>query len=329
MVVAFIREDNEPYEASQVDQDGLWKKVIGELFEDFLLFFAPQMHAQVDFTHAPDFLDKELFQEVTDRKKGRRFADRLVKVRLKNGEAKWVLVHIEVQSKNETDFPERMFQYFYRIYDRYKERIVAIAVHTSPVKNDTSEHFEYDYFGTKLHYSYTNYRTGDYPDKELDKSSKLFSKIVLAAKTLHKTKDEEHQRFLFKRKLMREIVQNQTYPRTSVQAAFHFIDYLLQLPESYTKQLSEEIRPIIRKETKLMELYNKENASPTIMNAFDLEFVKGIEKGKIEGKIEGKIAERNAIALKLMEEQLPLEKISAITGLSLEEVKEIGKTTHS
>lgn len=30
-----------------------------------------------------------------------------------------------------------------------------------------------------------------------------------------------------------------------------------------------------------------------------------------------------------MEEQLSLEKVSAITGLSLEEVKEIGKTTHS
>lgn len=60
---------------------------------------------------------------------------------------------------------------------------------------------------------------------------------------------------------------------------FPIIDYLLQLPETYTKQLSEEIRPMIRKEAELMELYNKENASPTIMNAFDLELEKGIEQG--------------------------------------------------
>ncbi len=75
-----------------------------------------------------------MFQEVTDKKKGRRFADQLVKVQLKNGEEQWILIHIEVQSKNETVFPERMFQYFYRIYDRYQEKIVAMTIHTSPSK---------------------------------------------------------------------------------------------------------------------------------------------------------------------------------------------------
>ena len=84
---------------------------------------------------------------------------------------------------------------------------------------------------------------------------------------------------------MREIIRNKDYSRTAVQAVFHFIDYLLQLPKAYTKQLSEEIRPIIREETELMELYNKENASPTILNAFDLELEKGIKQG-IEAGLE-------------------------------------------
>ncbi len=124
---------------------------------------------------------------------------------------------------------------------------------------------------------YKNYHMEAYPDKKLEQSDNIFSKIVLATKALHQTKDEEHQRYLFKGKLMRELIRNQNYPRTAVQAVFHFIDYLLQLSEAYTKQLSEEIRPMIRRE---MELYNKENASPTIMNAFDLELEKGIELEK-------------------------------------------------
>ena len=66
-----------------------------------------------------------------------------------------------------------------------------------------------------------------------------------------------------------------------------------------------------------MELYNKENAPPTIMNTFDLEFEKG--------KIEGKIGERHTIAQKLILEKLPLEMVSTATGLTLEEVKEIQK----
>ncbi|MFC5591240.1 hypothetical protein ACFPRA_20365 [Sporosarcina soli] len=154
-----------------------------------------------------------------------------------------------------------------------------MAVHTSPNKNAIPDRFTYDYLGTQLHYMYRNYHMEAYPDKKLEQSDNIFSKIVLAAKALYQTKDEKHQRYLFKGKLMRELIRNQNYPRTAVQAVFHFIDYLLQLPETYTKQISEEIRPMIRKEAERMELYNKENASPTIMNAFDLELEKGIEQG--------------------------------------------------
>lgn len=31
------------------DYDQLWKDVIAELFEEFLLFFAPELYEQVDF----------------------------------------------------------------------------------------------------------------------------------------------------------------------------------------------------------------------------------------------------------------------------------------
>src|SRR5690606_8868138 len=104
-----------------------WKKVIGDVFERFLQFFAPILYEHVDFTKKPEFLQQELFQEVVDSKKGWRMADQLVKVHLKDGQEKWILVHVEVQSDNEEDFSERMFQYFYRIYDRYKQKIVAFA----------------------------------------------------------------------------------------------------------------------------------------------------------------------------------------------------------
>ena len=299
---------------------GFGKRLLEICLKTFYFFFAPELHKHVDFSKETDFLDKELFQEVVDEQKGRRFADRLAKVHLKNGQERWVLVHIEVQSVNEIEFPERMFQYFYRIYDRYKEKIVAIAVHTSPHHSGISEKFEYDYFGTKLIYSYTNCKIEDYANKELERSEKLFSKIILAAKALHKTKDEVYRRYLFKRKLMREIIRKQEYSRTAVQATLHFVDYLLQLPEEYMKQLSVEIRPIIREEKELMELYNKENSSPTIMNTFDLELEKGIEQG-IE-------QEKRGIAKKLILKNMPLATIVEVTGLTLKEVKEIQETVN-
>ena len=96
MVIAVLMEPPSNY---SIDQDGLWKKAIRDLFEDFLLFFAPELHAHVDFSKTPDFLQQELFQEVADKKKGRRMADKSVKVILKDGVEKWILIHVEVQSK--------------------------------------------------------------------------------------------------------------------------------------------------------------------------------------------------------------------------------------
>ena len=70
---------------SQVNQDDLWKKVIADLFEDFLLFFLPEFHKEVDFSKSVEFLQQELFKEIIKDRKGRKMADQIAKVHLKNG----------------------------------------------------------------------------------------------------------------------------------------------------------------------------------------------------------------------------------------------------
>ncbi|MEG0472697.1 MAG: hypothetical protein RR588_10210 [Solibacillus sp.] len=74
-----------------MNQDDLWKKVIADLFEDFLLFFLPEFHAEVDFSKPIDFLQQELFKEIIEERKGRKMADQIAKVQLKNGEQQWCL----------------------------------------------------------------------------------------------------------------------------------------------------------------------------------------------------------------------------------------------
>ena len=44
VVALSIFEKPASYTARQINHDALWKKVIGELFEDFLLFFAPGLY---------------------------------------------------------------------------------------------------------------------------------------------------------------------------------------------------------------------------------------------------------------------------------------------
>ena len=103
--------------------DELWKTVIERLFHEFLYLFLPELGAMVDFGRGYSFLDKELQRIGLPYRKGKKFVDKLVKVHLKNGEEKWILFHVEVQGQDVADFNERMFIYFYRIFDKYRVKI--------------------------------------------------------------------------------------------------------------------------------------------------------------------------------------------------------------
>ena len=102
------------------DFDSPWKEAIEFYPEDFLQLLFPQVHAAVDWNRGYEYLDKELQQIVRDSELGRRYVDKLVKVWLKDGEEKWILIHIEVQGDEEAEFSQRMFVYYIRLFDNYK-----------------------------------------------------------------------------------------------------------------------------------------------------------------------------------------------------------------
>lgn len=64
-----------------------------------------------------------------------------------------------------------------------------------------------------------------------------------------------------------------------------------------------------------MELYNEENASPTITNIF--------ERKRQEGLVEGKLEERLIIAQNLLKQNVPPETIANATKLTLDEIESL------
>ena len=107
--------------------DSAWKKVIKKLFKDFLEFFYPEIHGSIDFTKEIIFMDNELKEIIPDSNLGDRVADVLVKVHLQDGQTTYIciIIHIEVQGDPQKDFMERMFIYFYRIFDKEAEKKIA------------------------------------------------------------------------------------------------------------------------------------------------------------------------------------------------------------
>ncbi|MCP4695433.1 MAG: cytosolic protein, partial [Gammaproteobacteria bacterium] len=157
--------------------DSPWKNILERYFEDFMLFFFPQVHARIDWQQGYEFLDTELQQVVRDAKLGRRLADKLAKVRLRNGKTAWVCAHVEVQGQFERNFNERMFVYHYRIFDRNKQQVISLAVLGDEQKNWRPDRYGYKLGGCKLSFRFPVVKLLDYKDKwdELEKDNSPFS----------------------------------------------------------------------------------------------------------------------------------------------------------
>ena len=109
------------------DFDSPWKEAIEFFFEDFILFFFPRVHADIDWSRGVEFLDKELQQLVPESEHGLRIVDKLVRV-FRLSREDWVLVHVEVQGQPEQQFERRMYVYNFRVFDRFGRTVATLAV---------------------------------------------------------------------------------------------------------------------------------------------------------------------------------------------------------
>ncbi len=111
----------------RADLDSPWKEVLEAYFPQAMQFFFPQVAALIDWEYPYEFLDKEFNQIAREAEIGKRYADKLVKVRRIEGEELWLLLHVEIQAQPEKKFPERMFTYNFRIFDRFHQHAISKA----------------------------------------------------------------------------------------------------------------------------------------------------------------------------------------------------------
>ena len=303
------------------DYDTRWKEIITDLFPDFLAYFLPEIFKEVDFSKGFVFLDKELHKLIADKfKKGKVINDKLVKVWLKDGTEKWILIHIEVQSSFETNFSERMFVYFYRIFDKKSKWITAIAVYTSDTIPKSYNKFEYDFFGTKATYEFNTYCVRDAKEDELIQSNNPFALAVLASKYLNATRDRHQQRLEYKLKLIKLLLER-NYSNEQIRQLFDFINLMLLLPTTFEEKYKIKVMETYVQPKKKKQLYEIEEFRNRASELFFGMSIKEFEEHLIEEKI--KVQKIEFAKFLLNEKLLPIERIAEGTGLSIEQIKEI------
>ncbi|EDK34325.1 Conserved hypothetical protein [Clostridium kluyveri DSM 555] len=143
-----------------------------------LLF--PELFCEIAWELGTEFLDKELNEiqkEIFDKESSEKIiSDKIIKTKLKCGRSKILFIHVEVQSYSSgyEVFGERMFRYFYRIWDRFrykyddKSEIVAAVIYTYKRERGKDKRYVYKLPELSEDVLVYNFRTMDVEQIELE-----------------------------------------------------------------------------------------------------------------------------------------------------------------
>lgn len=281
--------------------------VLEEVFDDLLRFIFPDADQVYDLERGFEFMDKELAEMYPEPGKGSatRFADKLVKVFRRDGEEDCILCHIEIQGdtkkKGRPLFAERMVRYFYRIWDKYRKPVSAVAIFTGRDGKKMPDRFEYKYRNTRLLYQYPTISILDFTDEELEKSDNPFAHVILAARTsLLEGKippaDLLDRKVLIARKLLRK-----GFSKRKIRAIFVFLENYV-LFEDPEMNLNFKNR---------IELKYKNN-------------IMGIDEYlKMVGREEGEEKRNRLFVTNLLKEGFPMKKIASLANVTLAFVRTV------
>lgn len=312
---------DKPQGEKKTDFDSAWKDVIEDLFEPFLEFFFPDIHRDIDFSKEIKIMDSESRGIAPYGKIGKRYADKLIQVHLKNGSTACVCVfiHIEIQGTREKQgiFPERAYVYNYRTYDKNIDKgikVISVAILTDEDENYRPDEYLVQQWGFELRMKIPMVKIIDFKNKKelrdkLENSDNPMAMVVLAQLERYKLKKaDDNKKSAVKLELIRRCYERR-YTKEEIRVLLKFIDWLILLPEGLNEQLSTKIE-------ELEEVYKM----PYITSWERIAEKKGVKIGEEKGKIK--------TARELIKRGVAINIIAEATGFSQKKIEKLSATAH-
>ncbi|MBZ9688920.1 Rpn family recombination-promoting nuclease/putative transposase [Clostridium estertheticum] len=307
------------------DFDAAWKSIL-EAFEiEIVELLFPEIFNNIAWELGTESLDKELQEiqkDIFDKDSSEKvISDKIIKVRLKDKGSKILFIHVEVQSYGSgyEVFGERMFRYFYSIWDKFRYKykdnseIVAAAIYTYSGDRGKDKSYVYklpEIENTILTYNFKTIDVEKIKFEEINDDNPL--KLVFKmAKNLLEIGARDEDILKAKIELGEEL---STYDKVKnseqIKSLVDFLEYLFLLQD-----------PELEKEY--------ENFKNIRGGAFKMS-IEEIRKlhYKEEGREEGRKDERKQLILNQYKKGLSIEYIAEINDLDVEYVKEILKNSH-
>lgn len=294
--------------AQDSDYDGAWKEALRRFFRWILQCYFPAVAATIAWEHPLEFFDKELSQILGQTGRRNRVVDVLVRVRLRDGGAQWILLHLEIQTYFEGDFAQRLALYNSGLFWIFKERVVTLAVLADLREGwrPDEDRFQLADFESRTRFPVCKLIDRLATDWQDDHS--LPVQLARAQIAALRTAGDPEGRYRAKWQLVRNLYEI-GYNAEQVRELFGLIDWMMHLRADLEERFKQEL--------------------DELEESLQMPFVTSVERiAKAEGRAEGRAQGGATVLLKHLSKRwgrLPEETQQQIQGLRIEELADLGE----
>lgn len=214
------------------------------------------------------------------------------------------MIHIEVQSQEESQFPERMYIYHYRSFDIHK-KVISLAILGDDRPSWRPHSYSYELGGSSIHFEFPIAKLLDYQNQwsTLEQSLNPLAFLVRVHLKTQASKGDAEKREQDKWELVQSLYER-GYTENDIIKLFRLLDWMMTLPESLQQSF----------DTKLKD-YQEERKMPILSNMER----RALETGRQEGLEEGLQIARREMVLEALNERfnpVPAEVIDRINQIS-------------
>ncbi|CAM2006085.1 hypothetical protein [Acanthopleuribacter pedis] len=222
--------------------DSPWKYIGETYLQHMIKFYHPKAHKAIDWTQPVRCLDKELLQLTADAPTGRREADKLFEVHRKNGDKRLVYLHIEFQNQRDPELAERMFIYYYRIFDKYRTPVWSMVILGDMDRRYRPDVYQTELWDLSLSLRYPTIKLRDYEARlpKLLRSRNPFALVTAAHLIAQRTRRKPRER-LEQKLILTKLLYKKRFSKQQILAIFKFIDWVLQLSTTLTQQFNQAL----------------------------------------------------------------------------------------
>lgn len=215
--------------------DSPWKQISDTFFQEMIRFYYPKAARGIDWSKPIRCLDKELHKLSPEGKTGHREADKLVEVHRKKGDTRLVYIHIEFQNQRDPDLAERIF-------DKYRKPVWSMVILGDMDRRYRPDTYVTELWDLCLSLRYPTIKLRDYEADfgKLLRSSNPFALVTAAHLLAQRTRKKPYERLQQKLTLTKLLLRKR-YTKQQIIALFDFIDWVLQLSPTLTKQFTQAL----------------------------------------------------------------------------------------